>query len=54
MVGLPLGFIQQGGNNAMGALFRSWSTQGLIRVVGYDTSTRKSAHGSLLRRWVVL
>lgn len=53
-VGLPLGAIAMAGNNAMGALFRSWARQGLIYAVGFTQATRKSSHGGILRVWKVL
>jgi hypothetical protein len=37
--------------NAMGALFRAASHEGLIRVVDFANSTRPTRHGSLTRLW---
>jgi len=38
--------------NAMGAVFRVASIQGLIRRVGYEQSTRSSRHASFRSMWI--
>lgn len=38
-------------NSAIGGLFSRAARRGLIRHVGYTTSTRPAAHGRVLRQW---
>lgn len=52
LVGLPAGVEIVNGNNAVGALFRKFSRQGLIKQRGWVASSRPDNHGRQIRTWV--
>lgn len=50
-IGLPSGAVGANRNNAVGALFRTWSQRKQIARVGYQPSSRVESHGALLSIW---
>ena len=51
LVGLPLGYSETNGNNAVGALFRKWSKHGFIIKVGTTATGRRVGHGRQVIEW---